>query len=1236
MGVVYEARDPERGLNVAMKCLVRFDARSLLRMKEEFRGLRDLRHPNLVALGELIEDVGQWFFTMELVEGIDFCSYARGATVMPLNERDTDAGSSQDKSTMLTSQRGISSSALQLPPQGGALAPAVDEARLRTALLGLAEGLSALHAAGKVHRDIKPSNVLVTAAGRAVLLDFGLVTDAHLQATGPDAGLVMGTPAYMAPEQTLAGGVGPPADWYSVGVMLYEVLVGRRPLMGENADVIAGKRHFEPPAPSEVVAGVPADLSELCKALLRLDPGARPDAREVLARLGAPLAERRKAQAAPAAAGQHPFVGRARERDVLQGAFGQFRLGKPVFLLVQGESGVGKSALVAHFLEQVRATAPDALALRGKCHERESVPYKAFDGVLDSLTRELFDFEPDALHALLPPTAAVLGQVFPVMQQLPALARLTEGAVQAPDAHEQRWRFFRAMREFLGRLGKTRPVVLAIDDLQWADADSFALLREVLRPPDAPRVLLICTVRAPPDRAWLPPNFTGDPGQHLILSPLDEQDALQLANALLARQGARTSGAAAWVASEAKGHPLFIQELVRSARSGPGSSRLALDESLWARVQELPPAARTVLSLAAVAGTPVANEAVSTAAGLAAVAYAQAVDALALAQLLRSQGVRRRDPVEPYHDRIREAVLQRLPAEDRSGLHERLARAHEALGTADSETLATHWLGAGQEALGLRYVLKAAAEADAALAFERASRLYRQALALTPQTDQTRASRVSLRRSLGESLTNAGREKEAGAVFLEAARLADSQAEIELTARAGSAFLRAGLVTEGCATMDRALKSVGMSLPIKSIWSTVGSFLWQRARIGLRRLRFTERPADQISAAELQRIDLMWSVSTGMAFVDAMIGSDFSARHLRFALDAGEPHRIARGLSVDYPYRAAITLRNPKKAREGLELARSLALRLDDAHALGSTYLHEAGTYYLNEGAFRTVFELSEKSMEIFRNQCHGVFWELALTREFSNSALYSLGEWAELSRRVKTELSDALEREDLLARTNLTSGGMNVIWLVDDDVEEAARRADSSLAHWPKDRFYLANFLYLIASTNVDLYAGRPRAAADRFDQQWRALARSYHLTVPFLRYVMHDSRVRARLGTALEQQGSERKATLKLATAAARRLGKGGLSWSRATEAMVLGTVAAMEGDAPRAIPLLEAAEQGFERADMKMLAVGARWRRGELMGGEAGTALRAQAEAAMLAQGVRAPAKMVNIVAPGFSAP
>src|SRR5689334_2144989 len=219
MGVVYEARDRVHGNVVALKTLADAEPEALLRFKSEFRALQDVHHPNLVQLYELIEENGRWFFTMELVRGVSFLEYTRPGGEDPERTQTLD----RDAATTDMSRHRRKSTVVSAVPRGGAT---FDEGRLRRTLSEVAAALSALHAARKVHCDVKPSNVLVNDE-RAVLIDFGILLDIANARVGPVK--VIGTPAFMSPEQAAMRKVGPPADWYALGGILYLALTGRVP-----------------------------------------------------------------------------------------------------------------------------------------------------------------------------------------------------------------------------------------------------------------------------------------------------------------------------------------------------------------------------------------------------------------------------------------------------------------------------------------------------------------------------------------------------------------------------------------------------------------------------------------------------------------------------------------------------------------------------------------------------------------------------------------------------------------------------------------------------------------------------------------------------------------------------------------------------------------------------------------------------------------------------------------------
>jgi serine/threonine protein kinase len=375
MGVVYEAQDRERNVRVALKTLRSLSGDSLLRFKQEFREFQNLRHEHLVQMHELFFDEGEWFFTMELLAGIDFISWVR--------PRPDDDPFPADVAPAANLETQPTVTAPGLRRRRGEL----DEARLRAALPQLVTGVVALHDAGKIHRDLKPSNVLVKADGRVVLLDFGLATEMLRQRDQAEKSSndIVGTVEYMAPEQASGRVVGPEADWYALGVMLYEALTGQVPVTGHALEVMMAKQRIDAPSPLKVSPEAPRDLAELAARLLSFNPSARPGGKELLERLGRRPSGPRPALTRSSVAAANLFVGRETELAVLTEKAEEARHGT-VALAITGESGIGKSALVRRFTEGLLRDDPQSVVLWGACYEAENVPFKAIDGLVDSLS----------------------------------------------------------------------------------------------------------------------------------------------------------------------------------------------------------------------------------------------------------------------------------------------------------------------------------------------------------------------------------------------------------------------------------------------------------------------------------------------------------------------------------------------------------------------------------------------------------------------------------------------------------------------------------------------------------------------------------------------------------------------------------------------------------------------------------------------------------------------------------
>lgn len=719
-GVVYEAFDRVRNKYVALKALTERRPDALYRFKREFRVLAEAAERNLVRLYDLVSEGEQWFVSMELIRGRNFIEYVRG---VPLREATDDAAA---------------------PAKVREAAPL----SLAHALPQLATAVATLHALGKLHRDIKPSNVLVSADDeRVVLVDFGLIleTDGTSLSNGEETS---GTPAYMAPEQGSGEAVGPATDWYAVGTMLYEALAGSVPYRGGSFfEILNAKRAGDVPPPSTVVDGIAPELDDLCRDLLRRDPRARPSGDEILRRLGAtpPL----HIAFRPAA---FPLIGRESHLDSLRDAFDAAAAGTATTICVQGESGAGKSALVRTFIEGIRDDVPDALILTGRCYQRESLPYKGVDSLIDALHRYLSRLELTELDGVIPADFASAEQLFPILQESGDLVRSIRGAAPGLDTsqHDLRQRGFAALRELFARLAARTKLVLVIDDLQWGDADSAELLDFVLRAPGAPPLLFIAAYRsdAAGTSPFVQPFRERVPARDLLVGPLTIDQSQQCALRLLGDTVEDPDEVARVIASESDGSPLFITEVVR-AFTMAGASVLQRDTTirdvLQVRLRALGGAALAVLQMICVHGRPILRAPLHRA--LSGGEFDKSLSELMAQQLIRTREVSGREAVEPAHDRIAEAALAMLSGEELRQRHAQLATALETF-EADAELLADHLLAAGQLDRAAKYVEAAAENAAAALAFDRAARLFRRAITLNP------VNAAALRRRLIEVETS--------------------------------------------------------------------------------------------------------------------------------------------------------------------------------------------------------------------------------------------------------------------------------------------------------------------------------------------------------------------------------------------------------------------------------------------------------------------------------------------------
>ncbi len=641
----------------------------------------------------------------------------------------------------------------------------------------VAGALAYAHSLGVLHLDLKAQNVFVLRDGRVKVLDFGMAgLDWEEEVHGGLTRVAGGTPATMAPEQAEGGATDARADIWAVGVILHQMLLGQLPeKLAPGADRV--------PFPTTVSR---AAKQVLARTLCRDPAGRFPDAASLLAALaGAPRPALRPSPAAArsphrsSAAAEGPLVGRSEELARMASCFEAARAGETQVVLVEGEPGIGKTRLVTEFLAW--AAAQDADTLAGRAFETGGrLPYQPLvEALRPRIERE------EALDALLgEPWLVELSRLFvELRERYPGLP------AASPDETTARSRLFEALARLGHALAARRPVVLLVDDLQWADAASLDVLRYVAkRWREGGVALLVLLAMRSESEASLGEWVAGlgrDVGvTRLALRPLSYLDTLRFVSTLRADSGRlRTDDPAAaeleelarWLFTESGGHPLFMAETLRALLgrgrlSGIDVARATrelrdyvapgVQQVIHARLARLSPAAWALLCAGAVLGRACIFEELYRVADVAEGEALPALDELVRAHLLRERPAAVQSPTRYAfsHDKIRDVVYVEAGDARRRVFHRRALDVLERL--APAAELTRHALAAGREAAAARLQILAGDEAMQVLAARDAIVHYQRSIELAQRLGESSVVDEA-RAGLSKALASIGRWGEA-------------------------------------------------------------------------------------------------------------------------------------------------------------------------------------------------------------------------------------------------------------------------------------------------------------------------------------------------------------------------------------------------------------------------------------------------------------------------------------------
>jgi tetratricopeptide (TPR) repeat protein len=740
-GIVFKAEDTRLGRTVAIKVIKGegLDQESFARFEQEAKATAGLSHPDIVSIYDIGQEGESHYLILEFVDGPNLSGLIRS--------------------------------------QSGARCDAATTIRIGSQVC---QALEYAHSKGILHRDIKPENIMITSAGLPKLMDFGLARALG----GPNLtqrGVIIGTPAYLPPEQALGKRSDARSDLYSLGCVLYEMVTGRPPFRGDDpVKVIFSHINDLPVMPRKLAPEIPEALEQIILKLLAKDPDQRyQSAGELLQALKsvkeaaearpAPVGVQTEEKAAEKMLTPEPrwaqaLVDREQEIEILRARLDAALRGEGGLVFITGEAGIGKTRLAYELRSYAKLRGAQCLMSKGG--EREgTVPYQPWSDIIKQYVRwapPLLVFKAVGVFAtelvkLVPELGEKLGAV-PPSALIPSV--------------QEHVRLYEAVTQFFVNISRESPLALFLDDLQWFDDASMRLLHHMARAITAEHLLVVGAYRhlELEDQRSLSHSVAEINRERLSyalpLKRLAFDHVLQMVRQTF---GENVPGELPdLVYAKTEGNPFFVEEVLRSlveegavypVEEGWGVKDLSqvhvprgIKEVLGKKLESLNEESSHVLSLAAVVGREFSFPMLIEITGLDEDRLIEIIDKCLQARLVVARHILGEEVYAFADSQLRDVLYEDISPVRRRRHHLKVGEAMEKAyaGKTDDylEALAYHFLEGNDVSKAVDYAQKAGDKAGGLFAWDQARRYYETTLQLmekkAPMRDEELINKAQL------------------------------------------------------------------------------------------------------------------------------------------------------------------------------------------------------------------------------------------------------------------------------------------------------------------------------------------------------------------------------------------------------------------------------------------------------------------------------------------------------------